>query len=216
MALLDIVLPPACAGCGRFGVLLCARCLADFRAPADPSDRFVVADGRVVVGEQVIAALTAFAYDGAVRRVLQRVKYAGTARVAEALARASLPALRALLAVSGSATLVPVPLHPARLRERGFNQAALLSGALADGAAVPTANLLVRHRATAKQHGLDRTARIRNLAGAFGVVDERTPPPTVVIVDDILTTSATMESCAIVLRAAGCQRVYGFALAREV
>lgn len=216
MALLDIVLPPACAGCGDFGVLLCARCLADFRAPADPSGRFVVADGGIVVGEHVIAAMTAFAYDGAIRRVLQRVKYAGTARVAEALARASLPALRVLLTVSGPATLVPVPLHPARLRERGFNQAALLSGALADGAAVPTANLLVRHRATAKQHGLDRTARIRNLAGAFGVADERTRPPTVVIVDDILTTSATMESCAIILRAAGCQCVYGFALAREV
>lgn len=216
MALLDIVLPPACAGCGRFGVLLCARCLADFRPPADPSARLVVADAGVVVGEHVIAAVAAFAYHGAIRRVLQRVKYGGTARVAAALARASLPALRVLLAVSGPATLVPVPLHPTRLRERGFNQAALLAEALADGAAVPTRDLLVRHRATAKQHGLDRTARIVNLAAAFGVADEATTPPTVIIVDDILTTSATMESCAIVLRAAGCQRVYGFALAREV
>jgi len=216
MRLLDIVLPPACAGCGRFGSLLCARCLADFRPPGDPSARFVVADAGVVIGEDLIAAVTAFAYHGAIRRVLQRVKYGGTARVAKALARASLPALRRLLDVSGPATLVPVPLHPTRLRERGFNQAALLSQALAGGAAVTTRNLLVRHRATTKQHGLDRTARIRNLAAAFRVADEATPPPSVVIVDDILTTSATMESCAIVLRAAGCQRVYGFALAREV
>lgn len=215
MALLDIVLPPACAGCGRFGALLCERCLADFRPPADPSTRFVVADAGVVVGEHVVMALTAFAYDGAIRRVLQRVKYGGTARVAAALAKASLPALRTLLAVSGPATVVPVPLHPTRLRERGFNQAALLSEGLATAAAIPMKGLLVRHRATTKQHGLDRAARLQNLAAAFRVTDE-TMPPAVVLVDDILTTSATMESCAAVLRAAGCERVYGFAVAREV
>ena len=216
MALLDILLPPACAGCGRFGVLLCEHCLADFRHPADASARFVVADAGVVVGEHLVTAVTAFAYDGAIRRVLQRVKYGATARVAATLAGASLPALHALLAVSGPATLVPVPLHPTRLRERGFNQAALLSEGLAAAAAIPMKDLLVRHRATTKQHGLDRAARLRNLAAAFRMADGETPPPAVVLVDDILTTSATMESCAAVLRAAGCERVYGFAVAREV
>lgn len=216
MALLDTLLPPACAGCGRFGVQLCDGCLADFRPPSDSSDRFVVPDAGVVVGEQLTLAVAAFAYEGRLRKVLQRVKYGGAARVAAALAHASLPALRTLYAVSGRAPLVPVPLHVSRQRERGFNQAALLAEALARGAAVPARMLLARERATTKQHGLDRVARLQNLAGAFRIAVGETTPPTVILVDDILTTSATMEACAAILRAAGCDLVYGFAVAREV
>lgn len=177
----------------------------------------MVPDAGVVVGEELTLAVAAFAYTGALRKVLQRVKYAGAARVAAALATAALPALETLLIVSGHAPLVPVPLHPSRQRERGFNQAELLADSLARGAAVPTERLLARERATAKQHGLDRAARLRNLAGAFQIVEGAAATPrAVIVVDDILTTSATMEACATVLRASGCERVYGFAVAREV
>ena len=216
MGLLDLLLPPACAGCGRFGVLLCASCRAAFRPPSDAGDRFVAADAGTVIGEQVILALAAFAYEGPLRKVLQRMKYAGAARVAADLADASMPALRMLLAISGPAALVPVPLHPERERERGFNQAALLADALSRGANVPSKRLLVRGRATTKQHELDRAARLRNLTGAFHVADGAEPPPVVIVVDDILTTSATMEVYAGALRAAGCEHTYGFSIAREV
>lgn len=216
MGLLDTLLPPACAGCGRFGILLCDACRAAFRPPSDPRDRFVAADAGTVIGEQVILAVAAFAYDGPLRKVLQRMKYAGAARLAAALGTAALPALRRLLAITGPATLVPVPLHPERERERGFNQAALLAEALSRDASVPARPLLVRGRATTRQHELDRAARVRNLAGAFRVADDPGPPPVVIVVDDILTTSATMEVCAAALRAAGCERTYGFAIAREV
>ena len=216
MGLLDTLLPPACAGCGRFGVLLCDACRAAFRPPSDPDDRFVAADAGTVIGEQVMVAVAAFAYEGPLRKVLQRMKYTGAARVAAALADASLPALRRLLAISGPATLVPVPLHPERERERGFNQAGLLAAALARGVSVPARRLLVCGRATTRQHELDREARLRNLAGAFRVAGTSRPPSVVIVVDDILTTSATMEVCAGALRAAGCERAYGFAIAREV
>ncbi|MEP7081847.1 MAG: ComF family protein [Chloroflexota bacterium] len=216
MGLLDTLLPPACAGCGRFGVLLCDACRATFRPPSDPGDRFVAADAGAVIGERVILAIAAFTYEGPLRKILQRMKYAGAARVAGELAAAALPALRTLLAISGPAALVPVPLHPVRERERGFNQAALLADALSRRATVPVQPLLVRGRATTKQHELDRAARLRNLAGAFHVVDGARPPPAVIVVDDILTTSATMEVCAGALLAAGCERAYGFAVAREV
>lgn len=216
MGLLDTLLPPACAGCGRFGLLLCDACRAAFRPPSDPGDRFVAADAGTVIGEQVILAVAAFAYEGPLRKVLQRMKYAGAARVAAELAEASLPALRRLLAISGPAELVPVPLHPERERERGFNQAALLADALSRRAGLPARRLLMRERATARQHELDRAARLKNLAGAFRVAGDPLPPRVVIVVDDILTTSATMEVCAGVLRAAGCERAYGFAIAREV
>jgi ComF family protein len=216
VALLDILLPPACAGCGRFGVILCDACLGSLRPPSDPGDRFVAADSGVVIGEQVTLAVAAFAYEGPLRKALQRVKYVGAARAAEALADASLPAMRMLLAITGPAALVPVPLHPARERERGFNQAALIGEALSRGASLPLRRLLARDRATTKQHRLDRAARLENLAGAFRVADGLKAPPVAIVVDDILTTSATMEACAAVLRAAGCERTYGFAVAREV
>jgi ComF family protein len=216
VSFLDTLLPPACAGCGRFGVILCDACLAAFRPPSDPGDRFVAPDAGVVIGEQVTLAVAAFAYEGPLRKVLQRVKYVGAARAADALALASLPALRTLVTIVGPAPLVPVPLHPARERERGFNQAALLADALSRGASLPARRLLVRDRATTKQHRLDRAARLQNLAGAFRVADGLRAPPVAIVVDDILTTSATMEACAAVLRAAGCEQAYGFAIAREV
>ena len=81
---------------------------------------------------------------------------------------------------------------------------------------MPTAELLVRRRATTRQHRLDRAARLRNLRDAFGVRPDARAPPAVILVDDILTTSATLEACAAVLRDAGAAQVFGFAVAREV
>lgn len=179
-------------------------------------DRFVVADPGIVIGERLTLASAAFAYEGRLRSALGRLKYAGAARVAAPLAAVAMPALQQVRAIAGSAPLVPVPLHPVRARQRGFNQAALLAVQLGRRSGMETSELLVRDRTTTRQHGLDRAARMRNLAGAFRVPPGVRVPPAAVLVDDILTTSATMEACAGVLRDAGCQEVYGVAIAREV
>lgn len=216
-ALLDLFLPPACAGCRSSGSLLCARCRASFAPPSDPRDRFVAPDAGMVVGEALWLAVAAFAYDGPMRRALWALKYSGTARLAPVLADAALPALRSLLPIAGSRpapTLVPVPVHRERLRARGYNQAELLARALGGRAALPVVPALERVRPTTKQHRLNRVARLHNLRGAFAA--RARPPPVVILVDDIITTTATLEACASVLRDAGCQAVYGFAIAREV
>ena len=176
--------------------------------------RFIAPDPGIVVGEAFELAMSAFIYEGAVRRTLQRLKYGGAARLAEPLAEAAGPFLRALLGQIGPVTVVPVPLHPVRQRERGYNQAALLARVLAASAGSPAIELLIRERATRKQHQLDRAARLRNLTGAFAVRGRA--PPAVVLVDDIMTTSATLEACASVLHGSGAERVYGFTIAREV
>jgi ComF family protein len=111
---------------------------------------------------------------------------------------------------------VPVPVHAERLRQRGYNQAALLAQELGTRFGIPVAELLARRRATTKQHRLDRAARLRNLWDAFALMPGRAMPARVILVDDILTTSATLEACAAVLRSGGCREVFGFALAREV
>jgi ComF family protein len=216
MALLDIVLPPACGACGRMGRLLCDRCRSDLRPPTPAGDRFFAPDAGVLIGEALELALAAFAYENVLRRLLQRLKYIGAARVAQPLAEAAAPALKALLSLSGPGVLVPVPVHIVRRRERGYNQAELLARELAARARQPWLDLLERPHATTKQHRLDRAGRLRNLRGAFVMRANARPPPTVIVVDDILTTSATLEACASVLREAGVLHVYGFAIGREV
>jgi ComF family protein len=216
MRLIDVVLPPACGGCGRYGQLLCEGCQAGLRPASNQLDRFLATDAGLVVGESLELARAAFVYDGPMRRTLSRLKYGGAARLARPLAESAAPALQGLIALAGPATLVPVPVHADRLRQRGYNQAALLAAELARILRLPLAEVLVRRRPTTQQHRLDRVARLRNLRGAFALAPGARPPPTVVLVDDILTTSATLEACAGVLRDAGADRVMGFAVAREI
>lgn len=216
MALLDLVLPPACGSCGRVGRLLCERCRSQLRAPTSDADRFQAADASVVLGDALVLALAAFAYEGVLRRALQRLKYIGAARMARPLAEAAAPVLRHLTRISGPAVLVPVPVHLARQRERGYNQALLLATELGRLTGLAVDDLMLRPHATTKQHRLDRAGRLRNLRGAFVIRNDARPPPVVIVVDDILTTSATLEACASVLREAGVLNVHGFAIGREV
>jgi len=215
-ALVDLVLPPACAGCGRVGATLCDRCVGSFRPPFREEDRFVAADSGVALGNALLLGMAAFAYDGAVRRALAALKYGGASRAAAPLARASVPALRRLLAVSGAAVVVPVPIHLERRRVRGYNQAELIATELGRAAGLPVGPVLERTRATTKQHRLDRAARLANLRDAFSATAALAPGTSAVIVDDIITTTATLEACASVLRDAGATAVYGFAIGREV
>ena len=215
MRLLDLLLPPACSGCGgSAGTLLCGSCRERLRAPSDALDRFVVADAGVVVGEHLRLAMAAYAYEGPIRRALAALKYGGASRVAPVLAALAVPTLDRLRSISGDAVLVPVPVHAERLAARGYDQAELLARALGRAARLPLLPALIRVRATTKQHRLDRGARLRNLRGAFAM-NGRAPPVTI-LVDDIITTTATLEASAGVLHDAGCKAVYGLAIAREV
>ena len=216
MDLLGALLPAACSGCGRYGAILCATCLRSLRPPGDASNRFLAPDPGIVVGEALEVGMAAFAYEGPLRRALAGLKYGGAARVADPLAARAERQLASLRAMAGDAALVPVPVHAARRRERGYNQAELLARALARRVRLPVVDVLERARATTQQHRLDRAARLRNLRDAFTLRPDARPPAVAILVDDILTTSATLEACAGVLRAAGCSRVLGFALAREV
>ncbi len=104
------------------------------------------------------------------------------------------------------AVLVPVPLHPTRLRERGFNQSEWLAATFARAAgAADVKSLLVRTRATATQTRLDRAGRDRNVKNAFALHEKAVVIPNLryVIIDDVFTTGATLHACAETLREAG-------------
>ena len=130
VALLDLLLPPDCAGCGAYGSAICAGCRAKLRPPVEASDAFLVHDRAVVVGDALLVGVAAFAHRDEAQRILRRLKYGGGRHLATPLARLAAPALRQLLAICGPAVLVPVPLHAGRQRQRGYNQATLLAEAL--------------------------------------------------------------------------------------
>jgi predicted amidophosphoribosyltransferase len=118
---------------------------------------------------------------------------------------------------AGLDALVPVPLHRARLRERGFNQSALLAGSLATRLGVPVVDALERVRPTRSQVGLGRAARRRNVEDAFVPRAGLRAGVVLGLVDDVATSGATLAAAARALHAAGAGRIAAvtFALALE-
>lgn len=136
-------------------------------------------------------------------------KFRGKPWLADALAAELLPVLPRTASL-----LVPVPLHANRLRERGYNQSALLAAALARRSGIPWAEALCRTRDTPHQTGLSRSERQKNLAGAFRPAEGvSVSGQDILLVDDVFTTGATLEQCAKVLHAHGASRVTGVTLA---
>ncbi|MEN8169867.1 MAG: ComF family protein [Pseudomonadota bacterium] len=109
--------------------------------------------------------------------------------------------------------ILPVPLHHARLRERGYNQALELARPIAKKLGVPLAGgLAVRVKHTAAQSGLEKKSRRSNLKGAFAVSGEL--PHHIAIIDDVVTTGSTVNELARVLRRGGAKRVVVWGCAR--
>jgi ComF family protein len=111
--------------------------------------------------------------------------------------------------------IVPVPLHAARRRERGFNQAEFLARSLAGRMSVPVSAALERIRFTTTQTAFDRAKRMQNLHNAFRLRPRRDVQDLrVLLVDDVLTTGSTLSECARVLKESGASSVYAATAAR--
>ncbi|HZC68048.1 MAG TPA: ComF family protein [Nitrospirales bacterium] len=159
-------------------------------------------------------ALSPYRYEGVLEKAIHLFKYRRRDTLATPLADLMLVWADKLPSVS---LVMPVPLHPSRLRSREFNQALLLADQIADRLDLPLSfEQLVRVRATRPQTELDRKERARNMRRAFAV---REPAglegQRVILVDDVLTTGATVNECARVLRRAGVESVTVLTLARR-
>lgn len=155
-------------------------------------------------------------YAGSLRVVIHELKYRGRRRAAAQLAQRLDREPRVREVLTGADVLVPVPLHPRRRRERGFNQAELLAAELGRRRAVPVSpGTLVRRTDTASQAGLTAARRRANVSGAFAVRHRsRVAGRVIVLVDDVYTTGATARACARALRAAGAAEVRLVTVAR--
>jgi ComF family protein len=153
--------------------------------------------------------------DGA-REAVHALKYGGLPRIADDLTAAM---AATLLPIDAASVLVPIPLAPKRLRQRGYNQSEVLARALSRLWRVPVVDVLVRSRETATQTTLTPETRLANVAGAFtpgrgpGV---NLPATTLVLVDDVFTTGATLAEAARALEQGGARRVFGITFGRAV
>jgi ComF family protein len=160
-------------------------------------------------------AVCAFRARGAARRIVHRIKYERCPFLADDLAAAAIEDEVFRRHLAGS-VLVAVPLHNARRRDRGYNQAERIAERLAALVAGCRAEPLLRKQhETVSQTRLGRQERRKNVAGAFVVAEGRTVDPATryVVIDDVLTTGATLHACAVALRKAGADCVDAAALA---
>lgn len=213
---------PVCPGCwAAIQVLtppLCSRCgdpLPSWRVISQDLERCPRCRRRPSAIDRAAAIGP---YDGALRDIIHALKYEGRRSLARPLGH--LMAARDPSLLAGVDGVVPVPLHPRRRRARGFNQATDLARALG----CPVIDALVRIRSTPSQTDLPASQRHRNVRGAFrlrrsiwsGAARRTISGRILVLVDDVSTTGATLESCALVLKASGAREVRALTAARVV
>jgi ComF family protein len=198
-----VVSPARCSACdapvGRLAAF-CAVCAAS----------------AVVAHDECADDLSAFVYGGAIARTVTRLKYERRPDLARPLGDLLAGALDGRARPERGCVVVPVPLHPHRLAERGFNPAALIGRRVARRFDVDLWPLALRRtRPTRAQATLDRTERHANVEAAFAARHpERIRGRAVLLIDDVRTTGATLEACAAALRCAGAADVRTAVVAR--
>jgi len=200
----------------------CARCGLPFASPhALDSSASLCAECREGEFEFDLARSYGL-YTGHLRSLILQLKFRRRERLGRRLGELLAPVWESIQD-HADPLLVPVPLHPSRKRERGFNQAELLAQGLVTklrrAGRKPELQVetdcLCRIRATVPQTGLSIAARRENVRGVFGVDKPETPRDRVVVlIDDVMTTGATLSACARALKHAGAARVLALTLAR--
>lgn len=214
-ALLDLLLPPRCPGCGLEGAVLCDACTEPLARRLDePAGAPIGLPVRMPAN--IVQLEWCAAFTGPPRAAIHALKYDGERRLVRPLAE--MLAARWRRAGAGGSVLVPVPVHVARLRDRGFDQAVLLARALGPMLGLPVVEAVARQESTRAQHALGQQDRSRNVQHAFACRQDAVASVRgrwVILIDDVVTTGATIASCAEALRRAGVTAVSALTVARE-
>jgi ComF family protein len=224
---LDLLFPPRCVGCRKGGHVLCADCLQAIplllppfcQHCGSPSAANGTCQSCRYHPPRLHGLRAVSIYQEPLRSYIHALKYNGKTRLAEPMG--------CLLAQAYTRygfqvdAMIPVPLHPERHKQRGYNHAELLAEVCASLVGVPLSHDIVqRQKATPAQVGLSASQRYQNMARAFhctpafatGALKGRR----ILIIDDVCTTGATLEACAAPLYAAGAAAVWGLVLARPM
>lgn len=222
-ASLDLLFPRRCPVCFQIvlpkGDLICPGCMKKLSWVRRPTCK--------KCGKEVISSTVEYCfdcskgrrtfdwgaalinYDEIASRSMAAIKYKNKREYLDFYSQAMYRKLGKRLLSMNADVLVPIPVHPSRLRTRGFNQAQELALGLSTllGISVDS-HILKRSKKTAPQKGLDPAARLKNLEQAFTVGPIPPHIRSVILIDDIYTTGSTIEACTRVLKAAGIERVY--------
>jgi len=221
---LDLLFPPRCVGCGKEGDFLCHSCLQALPGIVPP---LCPRCGKPHPGGTLCSSCadwqteldgirSPFRFDGVMRQSIHQLKYKNLRALAMPLA-VLLNDYLTTNPIPGE-ILVPVPLHGKRLRERGYNQSSLLAKELSKLTRLPVVNdSLIRHRFTPPQTRTTTVDERRsNVVNSFTCLDHRLRDKQVLLIDDVSTSGATLDACAVALKAAGATSVWGLVLAREI
>lgn len=222
----DLVFPSSCVGCDNFGPLLCQNCL---RQIGEPENTCVFCSDKTLYGKTCYQCQTTSSLAGVIsvgkyqniilRNAVHALKFSGVKEISALLGDMLAKKISQTLSSSLSEfTLVPLPLHSIRKRERGFNQAELLAQKIAKKLSLPCQEILVRTRVTKPQAKIDhKTENLRkeNIAKAFAINPVITNiPEKIILVDDVATSGATLEEAAKTLRNAGSKEIWGAVICR--
>jgi ComF family protein len=220
---LNLLFPQWCLGCGKEGDLLCHACYLSLPRLVHPvcprcgkpQPSGILCPSCVGWKAEIDGIRAPLRFDGLARKAIHQLKYKNLKSLAGPLSGL----LQEYLddnPIPGD-ILVPVPLHPRRLKERGYNQSALLARALGKSSGLPVVeDCLVRSRFQPPQA---RTASVierrHNVAGAFTCRSSELTAKRVMLIDDVSTSGSTLDACASALKTGGASSVWALALARE-
>ncbi|HVE80548.1 MAG TPA: ComF family protein [Candidatus Dormibacteraeota bacterium] len=215
-ALLQIISPPECLECNREGALICQNCRTYIVVKKTPTCfrcNKLSALGRTCKtcrsSANLSGVVVASHYEGTVKKLIGLLKYERNRDAAEVLAVAMTPHVPA----AGFDFITSVPIAASRYRQRGYNQAELLAKALSIHMGVPYCPTMIR-LGSKQQVGARRNDRLSQIKDTI-VVNNPLPQKKVLVVDDVLTTGATLNECARVLKSAGAKTVWGAVAAKH-
>jgi len=219
---MDWIYPPKCGGCGISGSRWCVDC--QNRVNKIDQNSICPLCGIPQSADELCSECAQFKpvytavrswgrYEGRLRNAIHRLKYHNDIGISEELAR---PLQSLLIEQAWQLDIITaVPLNRKRLRERGYNQSALLARWVSLVTRIPfIPGVIIRNRDTATQVGLHAQQRHDNVTGAFTAIPEIARGRSIVIIDDVTTTGATLQACASALQSAGALTIYGLTLAR--
>jgi ComF family protein len=223
-AALDLFFPQKCLGCGDEGELICRQCLKSLPRITPPvcprcgkpQSSGILCSGCINWQADIEGIRSPFKFEGTVRQAVHQFKYKNLRSLGPPLASLLGEYLRMYpLPVQ---VLVPVPLHPRRLKERGYNQSAILAGELGKLVNIPVADdCLVRLKYILPQAQTKSAEERRyNVINAFGCRNTLLQNKNVLLIDDVATSGATLDACAAALKSNGTLSVWGLVLAREI
>jgi competence protein ComFC len=220
---LDWLFPPECGGCGRKGCRWCQDCQAKVEligsivcpVCGDPQNSAQTCKKCLQIPPAYHSLRSWAAFKGPLREALHHLKYRKDLALGDSLSR---PLITYFEGLNWRVDLiVPVPLGKKRIKERGYNQAALLARPLALALSINYSSKgLLRIKDIPSQVGLTIKQRRQNVSGAFWANPDTVSGRRVLIIDDVTTTGATIEACAMALKESGSADIFALTLARAV